>query len=125
MTVLIDSWAWIEYWKGGRYSEGVVSYIEGDEEAVVSTINLAEVYYWILRFYDRKIAEQKRALIEKRCYIIPVEMSIAVEAAKIRRELHLALADSLILATARQSGAKLVTGDHDFKQLKETIFIGV
>ena len=125
MTVLIDSWAWIEYWKGGRYSEDVGSYIEGDEEAVVSTINLTEVYYWILRFYDGKIAEQKRALIEKRCYIIPVEVSIAVLAAKIKRELRLALADSLILATARQSGAKLVTGDPDFKQLKEAFFIGV
>ncbi|MBO3804316.1 MAG: type II toxin-antitoxin system VapC family toxin [Candidatus Brockarchaeota archaeon] len=124
MIVLIDSWAWVEYWKGSKYSEVASKYIEGEDQAIVSAINLAEVYHWILRSYDERIAERKRATIEKRCFVIPVDRTIAIEAAKIKRGQGLALADSLILATARISGAKVVTGDEDFRQLPETIFIG-
>ena len=124
MTVLIDSWAWIEYWKGGIHSEAVGSYIQGEEEAVVSTINLAEVYHWILKFYTKETAEQKRAAIEKRCFIVPVDKAIAVEAAKINHDNNLDLADSLILATARMSGSLVLTGDSDLKSFKETVSIG-
>jgi hypothetical protein len=49
LTVLIDSWAWIEYWKGGKLAEEAASYIDGDEEAVVSAINLAEVFLRVAR----------------------------------------------------------------------------
>ncbi len=47
MTVLIDSWTWIEYWKGGKLAKVAAAYIEGDEESVVSTVNISEVYFWI------------------------------------------------------------------------------
>lgn len=124
MTVLIDSWTWIEYWRGGQHSDAAAKHIEGDDEAVISTINLAETYWWILRFYNEKTAAAKKKILEKRCHIIPVNPGIAVEAAKIKRRHRLALADSLILATARQANAKIVTGDDDFKPLTETIFIG-
>jgi len=121
---LIDSWAWIEYWKGGKCSEAAAKYIEGRDQAVVSAINLAEVYHWILRSYDERIAERKAATIEKRCFVIPVDKTVAVEAARIKRGRGLALADGIVLATARLSGAKIVTGDEDFREFAETIFIG-
>ncbi|HHF55597.1 MAG TPA: type II toxin-antitoxin system VapC family toxin, partial [Thermoplasmatales archaeon] len=50
MTVLIDSWAWIEYFRGSEYGGKVKKYIEGKEKAIISAINIAEVYRWILRF---------------------------------------------------------------------------
>ncbi len=121
---MIDSWTWIEYWRVGEHSEAAARYIEGEEQAVLSAINLAEVYHWVLQFYDQKTAEQKRMTIEKRCFIIPVDRAVAIEAAKIKRSLGLALADSLILATAKLSGAWVVTGDDDFRTLKDAIFIG-
>ena len=34
MTVLIDSWAWVEYWKGGKDAPKAAEQIEGTEEAV-------------------------------------------------------------------------------------------
>ncbi len=123
MTVLIDSWAWIEYWKGGRLAEGAASYIDGDEESVVSAINLAEVYLWVARSYGDATAEEKVATMEKRCHVIPVERDVAVEAAKIKRKEKLGLADSLILATARQVGGRVVTGDADMKDLRDVVFL--
>jgi len=124
MTVLLDSWAWIEYWKGGRRAKAAAAHIEGDEEAVASTINLAEVYFWILRFYGESTAVKKASTMEKRCILIPVERRIAVEAAKARQRHGLALADSLVYATAEEVGAKLVTGDPDLRDLEGTIFLG-
>ncbi len=123
MTVLIDSWAWIEYWKGGKLAEAAARYIDGDEESVVSTINLAEVYLWVARSYDDTTAEEKVTTMEKRCHVIPVERDVAVEAAKIKKKERLGLADSLILATARQVGGQVVTGDSDMKDLRDVVFL--
>ena len=123
MTVLIDSWTWIEYWKGGKYSENAARHIEGREQAIVSAINLAEVHNWILRFYDQRTADQKIEPMEKRCFVVPVDRAVALEASRIKKDQGLALADSLILATARLSGAKDATGDGDFRTIAEAIII--
>jgi predicted nucleic acid-binding protein len=123
LTVLIDSWAWIEYWKGGKLAEEAASYIDGEEESVISTINLSEVYLWVARSYGDAIAEEKVGTMEKRCHVVPVERDVAVEAAKIKRREKLGLADSLILATARQVGGRVVTGDSDMRDLKDVIFL--
>lgn len=124
MTVLIDSWAWIEYWKGSSYADKAQKHIEAKEEAIISTLNMLEVYYWILQHYDASVAEAKKNTLRKRCFIIPVDEEIAIEAAKIKYSLKLALADSIILATARKIGAKIVTGDPDFRGMREVIYIG-
>jgi predicted nucleic acid-binding protein len=123
MTVLIDSWAWIEYWKGGELAKEAARYIEGTEESIVSTINVAEIYFWVTRYYDENTADEKLATVEKRCHVIAVEREIAIEAAKIRILNKLSLADSLILATARRAGGKVVSGDSDLKHFEDVIFL--
>lgn len=124
MTVLIDSWTWIEYWRGGSYSEKAAEFIEGSHPAIASTINLAEIFFWVLRHYDEGKAEEKRDTLRKRCFLIPADEKIAVEAAKLKRSLKLSLADSLILATTRSRDAKVVTGDKDFRNLPDAHYIG-
>lgn len=124
MTVLIDSWTWIEYWRGGVHSERAAEYIEGSETAVLSAVNLVEIFFWVLRHYDEKRAVEKRETLRRRCFLIPLDETIAVDAAKTRRNLKLSLADSIILATARAQDAKLVTGDKDFKSLPDILYIG-
>ncbi len=44
--------------------------------------------------------------------------------ARFKGTLKLSLADSIILATAKTRGAKVVTGDKDFKGVSDTLFIG-
>jgi predicted nucleic acid-binding protein len=123
MTVLIDSWAWIEYWKGGKLAQSAAKYIEGEEEAIVSPINIAEIYHWISKYYNERTADTRISLVERRCYMIPVERDIAIEAAKIKKRNQLGLADSVILATARSVQGKLVTGDPDFKSVDNVILL--
>ena len=120
---MIDSWSWIEYWKGSRYSDKASRYIEGTETAIVSTINLAEIYFSILRDYDEKKAGEKADTVRKRCFVIPLDEKIAIDAAQLKHSLKLGLADSIILATARTRNAKTVTGDKDFEGLPDTVFI--
>jgi len=123
LTVLIDSWAWIEYFRGSKSGEKVKKYIEGKEKAIISAINIAEVYRWILRFYDEKIAEEKIEVMKERCFVIPVDEEIAVMAAKIKHEEKLGLGDAIIYATAKKEKAILLTGDSDFRNKKNVIFI--
>jgi len=123
MTVLIDSWVWIEYWKGGRLAKKAAEYIDGDEESIVSVINVAEIFFWVSKYYDEETAKAKLKTIEKRSHILAVQKETAVAAAKIRRAEKLAFADSLIVATARREGVTIVTGDSDMKSLEEVVFL--
>jgi len=124
VTVLIDSWAWIEYWRGGAHAREAAAYVDGNEEALASPVNLAEVYYWFLREYNRETADGRRQTLERRCRIVPLDADLAVAAARLRKEERLSLADSIILATARESGAVLVTGDPDLRGKQGVVFIG-
>ena len=123
MIVLIDSWAWIEYFKGSKVGEKARKYIEGKEKAIISAINIAEVYRWILRFYDEKIAKEKINVMKERCFIIPVDEEIAIMAAKIRHKEKLGLGDAIIYATAKKENAFILTGDDDFRDKENVIFI--
>jgi len=124
LTVLIDSWAWIEYFKGSEYGKDAKKYVEGDEKAIVSTINIAEVYRWILGFYDEKKAEEERKTMKERCFLIQVDEEIAVMSAKIKHKEKMGLGDAIIYATAKNENAVLLTGDPDFKGKEDVIFIG-
>jgi predicted nucleic acid-binding protein len=54
---------------------------------------------------------------------VELNRNIAIEAAQISRELKLALADSIILATARAHNATLWTQDEHFKGLEGVKYV--
>ncbi len=58
-----------------------------------------------------------------RARVVPVDVSLALEAADIALAHRLAMADALIYATARHHGARLITGDADFEGLPEVVLI--
>ena len=125
MTVLIDSWAWIEYFKGSKSGGQVKEIIEdSDERAVISAVNVAEVYGWILRYYDEGVAEEKRAAMRERAFVCDVDEEIAVEAARTKQQKKWGLGDAIVFATAKKSEATIVTGDPHFRDLENVIFLG-
>jgi len=58
-----------------------------------------------------------------RATIAPVDESLALEAADLSLIHGLAMADSLVYATARRFGATLVTGDADFEGLADAVVV--
>ena len=121
MRYLIDSFAWMEYFIGttrGRRVREVVE--EVTAECLVSAINIAEIYSKSIKTDGTARAEERRRFITSRCAVVEVGEHIAVEAAKIDVEMKekvkgWGLADSIVLATARNSGARILTGDEHFK----------
>lgn len=55
--------------------------------------------------------------------VITLDDSLALEAADISLKQGLAMADSIILATAVRHGARLITSDSDFKGLENVLVI--
>jgi predicted nucleic acid-binding protein len=123
LTVLIDSWAWIEFFQGSNAGAAVMAYLDDDQDLIISAVNLAEVYRWILHFYDERIAEEKKAAMKERCLLIDVDEEIAVEAARIKHRLKWGLGNSIVYATARREAASVLTGEGDFQGQNDVIFL--
>ena len=125
MIVLIDSWSWVEFFAGSKTGESVKSYVmDENQEIIISSINLAEIYRIALDRFDEKMAEKRRRAMITRCYLISVDEEIAIMGARFRHERDWGLGDALIYATAIREGAKVLTGDPHFKGLDDVIFLG-
>ncbi len=129
MTVLVDSWGWIEYFNGTTHGEKVRELIENSKEKViVSAINIAEVYNSFLRDFpypdNERLAEASREAIRQRSYIFEVDENIAVESARLKHKMKWGIGDSIVYATAKREGARLMTGDPHFKGVNDVIYLG-
>lgn len=124
MTVLLDSWCWIEYFDGTKAGKKVSEYIKGEDTIFISVINLAEVYKHYLSTHTEKEADDFIYFMLQRCFIIPVEPETALNAAKLDYKKKWGLGDSLIYATAKSHNLKLVSGDPHFKKEKDLVYLG-
>jgi predicted nucleic acid-binding protein len=125
LTVLVDSWAWIEYFKGSDRAVEVRKLLEDtDEEVIVSAVNISEIYRWILSGYDEKTAMEMNEAIKRRSTIIDLNEEIAVGAARLKHKKKWGLGDSIVYATAIKQKAKIMTGDSDFKGEDGVVFLG-
>jgi predicted nucleic acid-binding protein len=88
----------------------------------VCAIEVYEVYKVIRRDLSEERAIEAVSVL-RRATIAPVDEALALEAADASLAHGLAMADSLVYATARRYGATLVTGDADFEALPDTIVI--
>ena len=89
---------------------------------LVSAVEIYEVYKVI-----RRDISEERALAAvsalRRATIAPVDASLALDAADISLELGLAMADSMVYATARRHRAKFATADLAFDGLPDVIVV--
>ena len=123
MTVLVDSWAWIEYFKGSTPGLKAGEIIESGRKLLLSTINISEIYFFLLR---NKPAEADKLInfVLSSSFVISIDSRIALKAAKIKQIQKLGLADAVVIATAEENNATILTGDDDFKNSKNVIYIG-
>lgn len=118
---VVDSSGWIEYLSGGSNAAFFGGPIEGGEPLVVPSLSLFEVYRHMLRHIGREEALNVVAAM-RRGIVVELDDRVALEAAELSVETGLALADSIILATARAHGAQLWTQDADFEGIEGVRF---
>ncbi len=123
---MIDSFAWVEYFRGTEAGRKVRGYIEGDRTAT-STVTLAELREKYLREKWPSL-EEDVAFIVGRTLLTPVDRQIALLAGELNHTLKKTvrdwgMMDSIILATARAGSARVVTGDGHFSGLPDAIML--
>ena len=119
---LVDSSGWIEYFTAGANADFFAEPIQDVENLLVPTICIYEVFKRLLAERDEDAALLSVGLMSYGREA-EVNRTIAIEAALISRELKLAMADSIILATARAHNAILWTQDEHFKAIDGVQFI--
>jgi predicted nucleic acid-binding protein len=118
---VVDSSAWLEYFADGPNAGFFASAIEATDELVVPSICLLEVFKRVCQQRGEGPALQAVALMQQG-RVVDLDSPLALIAAKIGTDTKLALADSVVLATARQSDATLWTQDADFEGLPDVRF---
>ena len=119
---IVDSSGWLEYFSGEGNVDFFAPAIEDTEHLLVPVICIYEVFERVM---------QQRGLTTARANIsdmhegkiIELDSSLALSAAHISIELKLAMADSIILATARAYNATLWTQDEHFKDIQGVRYI--
>ena len=119
---LVDSSAWLEYFAGGSLAAKYAPYLEKTSELLIPSLVLYEVYRWIKRHQGEEEGLKYTARMSE-ATIIHLDDSIALYAADLSLEHDLALADSVVYATALTHHAKLITSDADFKGLPKVTYI--
>lgn len=125
---IVDTWAWIEYLISSPHGEKVKEIVENDRnEIYINSIILAEVVSKTIREEKNPdIAFNALTALSKIVDINDPEFSkgVGVLHAQMRKGIRdFGLSDAFVLASARKIGAKVLTGDPHFKNIKEAVMI--
>jgi predicted nucleic acid-binding protein len=119
---VVDSSGWIEYFVNGRNANFFNSPVRDTDNLLVPTICRYEVFKRILLELGEDEALQVTGIMSLGT-VVELSCDIAIHAATISLDLKLAMADSIILATARANNATLWTQDEHFKGLDGVKYI--
>jgi predicted nucleic acid-binding protein len=110
---VVDSSGWLEYFANGSNADFFAAPLADTSALIVPAISIFEVFKRVLSQRDEADALQVAALM-RQGRVVPLDEALALSAAKLSFELKLPMADSIMLATARQFEAQLWTQDADF-----------
>ena len=119
---IVDSSGWLEYFGDGPNADFFARPIQALGQLVVPTLNLYEVFKRIAQQRGEGDALQAIAVMQQAA-VVDLTSSLALDSARLSLEVHLPMADSIILATARAFDATLWTQDADFKDMKGVRYI--
>ena len=125
---VLDSYALITYFEDEPGADQVAQIlsqlIQGKAKGFLSVVNWGEVYYNTMR--EEGVAEAEKVILQLDRF--PIQMveanrELTYEAAKLKGKHRIAYADCFAVALSVKLNASLVTGDPEFKKLKERISI--
>ncbi len=110
---VVDSSGWLEYFADGRNAAFFAPPIEQPDELLVPALSLYEVFRRLFQQRGEGVALEAVHGMQG-ATVVPLDAAIALRAARISLQLRLAMADSVMLATAQELGATFWTQDSDF-----------
>ena len=119
---LVDSSGWLEFFTEGILAGEYAPYLKDLKQVVTPTIVLYEVYKVIKRQRSEEAALAAAAQMGK-TRVVPLTDAIALTAADVGLTHRLAMADSIVYATALAEGATLVTSDADLAELPSVTYL--
>ena len=120
--IVIDSSGWIEFFTDGPLADEYASRLRKLSAIVTPVIVIYEVY----KRLKRELSEDDAVIAVsamQRSQVIPIDQEIALTAADLSLEHRLAMADALVLATARKFQAELVTSGRDFERVAGVTYL--
>ena len=125
---VLDSYAVIAYFEDEPGADRVAlvlrQLVQGKAKGFMSVVNWGEVYYNTMR--EQGVAEAEKVILQLDKFpiqIVEVNRNFAYEAAKSKGKYRIAYADCFAVALSVKLKASLVTGDPEFKKLKERVSI--
>ena len=119
MINVVDSSAWLEYFADGPNAGEFARPIEATRSLIVPTLSLFEVFKRIAQ--QRSEDEGLRAVaVMEQGKVVDLDRATALAAARISIDQGIAMADSIMFATAQRHQAILWTQDADFEGLPRT-----
>lgn len=110
---VVDSSGWLEYFANGPNADFFAKPLTDAGALIVPALSIFEVFKRVLSQRGEAEALRAAALMQQG-RVVALDESLAMVAARLSHELKLPMADSIMLATAREFEALLSTQDADF-----------
>lgn len=124
---VIDAYAWIEYLIGSRAGEKVKLVLEEENNEVYTcAVTVAEVISKTAR--EGRNFQAAYDILVSNSQVVNVDEEVSKEAGVLHSEMRktrrdFGLADAYVLAVARRTGSKVLTGDPHFRGVKEAVLL--
>lgn len=121
MGYFLDTYAIIEFLKGNK------NYIKFFKKKNITTrLNLMELYYRILREFDKKAADKFYAMFL--ACVVDFDDNLIKEAMKFRLKMKkggkdISYTDAIGYLVAKKNKVKFLTGDEEFRRLPNVKFV--
>jgi predicted nucleic acid-binding protein len=113
---IVDSSGWLAYFADEPNAKHFLAPLNDTASLVVPAVTIYEVFKVVLRESNENDALQATIAMQ-RGKVVDLTASLAIAASKLSSEYNLPMADSVILATAKEFNAVLWTQDSDFENV--------
>jgi len=113
---IVDSSGWLAYFADEPNGKHFLTPLNDTASLVVPTVTIYEVFKVALRESSENEALQA-AIAMRKGTVVDLTASLAIAASKLSLEHNLPMADSIILATAKEFDATIWTQDSDFMNI--------
>lgn len=120
--IVVDSSGWVEFFTDGPLASEYARRLRVLSNVITPVIVLYEVYKRLKRDLSEDEAIVAASAMQ-RTLVAPIDKKLALTAADLSLEHGLAMADALVLATARGYNAELVTSDRDFEGIAGVTYL--